>query len=70
MMLYRENMEAILDVANDYRAGEKRPAQTDSVKNSWKEGPELWSSASGLTRELRRKSLKQCYSDDGRDQKV
>lgn len=35
MMLYKVNMEAVLDMANGYRAGEKRPAQKDSVKISW-----------------------------------
>lgn len=36
MIINKVNMEAISDVANGYRTGEKRPAQEDSVKDSWK----------------------------------
>lgn len=36
-MIYKVNLEAILDVANGYRTGEKRPAQKDSVRNNWKD---------------------------------
>lgn len=37
MMIYKVNLEAILDLANGYRTGEKSPAEKDSVRNKWKD---------------------------------